>query len=113
MQSSIQPSTQSFVIRHRSSVIDSVITSFRVAGGGPGWRVAGLLNPAQGKLGQHAVLTLPKGMHYPETRYSILNTLTIQSSIQSSVFNSVICHRLSHLPSRIAFLTPKPEKATK
>ena len=27
------------------------------------------------QLGQHAVLTLPQGRHYPDTRYSILDTL--------------------------------------
>ena len=65
------------------------IAHLQVAGGSPRWQVAGLFNSAQGKLGQHAVLTLPQGMHYPDTRYSILDTLIIPSS--------AICHRLSPL----------------
>ena len=43
MQSSVQSSTQSFVIRHLSSVIDPAIDLFQVAGGSPGWQVAGVI----------------------------------------------------------------------
>ena len=67
------------------------IAHLRVTGGSPRWQVAGLFNSAQGKLGQHAVLTLPQGMHYPDTRNSILETLIIPSS--------AISHRLCHEPS--------------
>ena len=57
---------------HLSSVIDAAIFPFRVAGDGPGWRVAGLIHSALNivlhsalrgqprQLGQHAVLTLPQ-----------------------------------------------------
>ena len=98
-------------IRLLSSVIDSAISRFRVAGGSPGWPVAGLF---------HSVL------------HSVLNA-ALHSDLRdrfrppSSVIDSVICHRfrdrfsppfvlcrqINHPPYRMAFLTPKPEKATK
>ena len=88
-----------------------VMISLRVAGGSPGWPVAGLF---------HSVL------------HSVLNA-ALHSDLRdrfrppSSVIDSVICHRfrdrfsppfvlcrqINHPPSRMAFVTPKPEKATK
>jgi hypothetical protein len=65
----------------QSSVIDPVIDSFRVAGGSPGWQVAGFYIQ-------------------PSTQSST------QSSMQSSVINSVICHRPSHPPLQVAGAPP-------
>ena len=63
--SSIQPSIQQRYVVTRSRPCPRQTRSAR----GP--------DPAQGKLGQHAVLALPRVMHYPYTRYSILDTLFI------------------------------------
>ena len=71
--SGVQVQAQVQEICHLSSVIDAAIFPVRVAGGGPGWRVAGLIHSALNsvlnaalhgqprQLGQHAVLTLPQG----------------------------------------------------
>ncbi len=67
-----------------SSVIDSVIHSFQVAGGGPGWQVAGL----------PPCLIDSVICHLSSIQRSIQPSIqpSTQSSIQSSVIDSAICH---------------------
>ncbi len=74
---------------HRSSIQPSILHRYVVTRSRPyparrsreveavsGWRSG--TQPRQ--LGQHAVLPLPQGMHSPDTRYSILDTLSIPPS---------------------------------
>ena len=88
--SGVQVRVQVQEICHLSSVIDAAIFPFRVAGGGPGWRVAGLIHsalnsvlnavlhgqPRQARAARGAAPTPRQSL----PRYSILHTRYSRSS---------------------------------
>ncbi len=64
-----------------TTVIDSALLSFRVAGGSSGWQVTGIIHSvlnavlnsalrSESQLCRDAVPTPPQGMHSPITQYS-------------------------------------------